>query len=82
MTEVLAEYCASLKHHLVLSEGPGFVTEHILHLAQLFWDVEGPALHSLLVYGVVHEGVIMDEINLRELSQLYSHVQGQRNDDL
>ena len=53
MVEVLARDGAPFEDHLVLGEGAGLVAEHVLHLAQLLGDIEGPTLHTLVVLLVV-----------------------------
>ena len=73
--EVLTHYGTPLEHHLVLCEGPGLVTEHELHLTELFGNVEGAALGALVVYGVIHQSVVMDEVNLHQLGNFYCNIQ-------
>ena len=36
----------------------------VVHLTQLFRDVERPALDPLVVRGVVQQGVVVDQVDL------------------
>ena len=80
--EVLSLQSTSLEDHLVLCQGPRLVAEHELDLAELLGDVEGPALGALVVDGVVHQLVVVDQINLDQLCYLYCNIQRQWNNDL
>ena len=80
--EVLPLKSTSLEHHLILSQCPGLVAEHELDLAELLGDVEGPALGALVVDRVVHQLVVVDQINLDQLCYLYCNIQRQWNNDL
>ena len=80
--EVLSLESTSLEDHLVLCQCPGLVAEHELDLAELLGDVEGPALGALVVDGVVHQLVVVDQINLDQLCYLYCNIQRQWNYDL
>ena len=80
--EVLTHYGTPLEHHLVLREGSGLVTEHELHLTELLWDVEGAALGALIVHRVIHQLVIVNQINLHQLDNLDCDIERQGDDDL
>ena len=80
--EVLTHYGTPLEHHLVLREGSGLVTEHELHLTELLGDVEGAALGALIVHRVIHQLVIVNQINLHQLDNLHCDIERQGDDDL
>ena len=80
--EVLPLQSTSLEHHLVLCQGPRLVAEHELHLTQLLRDVESSALGALVVDSIVHESIIVYEVDLHQLGDLDGDVQGQGDDDL
>ena len=82
VTELLACDAASLEHHLVLGQRARLVAEHVLHLPELLGDVERPALDSLLMHLVPHQGVVVDQVNLGDLGQLNRHIEGKGDDDL
>ena len=82
VVEVLTHYGTPLEHHLVLCEGPGLVTEHELHLTELLGDVEGAALGALVVHRVIHQLVIVNQIDLHQLDNLDCDVERQGDDDL
>ena len=82
VVEVLTHYGTPLEHHLVLREGPGLVTEHELHLTELLGDVEGPALGALIVHRVVHQLVIVNQVNLNQLDNLDCDIKREGDDDL
>ena len=82
VTELLACDAASLEHHLVLGQRARLVAEHVLHLPELLGDVERPALDSLLMHLVPHQGVVVDQVNLGNLGQLNRHIEGKGDDDL
>ena len=80
--EVLTHYGTTLEHHLVLCEGSGLVTEHELHLTELLGDVEGAALGALIVHRVIHQLVIVNQIDLHQLDNLDCDIERQGDDDL
>ena len=82
VVEVLTHYGTPLEHHLVLREGPGLVAEHELDLAELLGDVEGAALGALVVHRVIHQLVIVNEVDLDQLDNLDCDIQRQGDDNL
>ena len=82
MVEVLAHEGAPLEHHLVLGQCPRLVAGHEPDLAELLGDVEGPTLGALVVHRVVHQLVVVDQVNLDQLGNLNGNIQGQWNYDL
>ena len=82
VVEVLTHYGTSLEHHLVLCEGPGLIAEHELDLAELLGDVEGAALGALVMHRIIHQLVIVNEVDLHQLDNLDCDIQRQGDDDL
>lgn len=82
VVEVLTHYGTPFEHHLVLREGPGLVAEHELDLAELLGDVEGAALGALVVHRVIHQLVIVNEVDLDQLDNLDCDIQRQGDDNL
>ena len=82
MVKIFPHESTSLEHHLVLGEGPGLVAEHVLDLSELLGDVESAALCALVMETVVELPVVVDQVDLDQLRDLYSDVQRQRNDHL
>ena len=82
VAKILPGDAAPLEDHLVLGEGPGLVAEHVLDLSQLLGDVQSAALCALVMETVVELPVVVDQVDLDQLRDLYSDVQGQRNDHL
>ena len=82
VVKVLTHYGTPLEHHLVLCEGPGLVAEHELHLAELLRDVEGPALCALVMHRVIHQLVIVNQVDLHQLDNLDCDIERQGDDDL
>ena len=75
VVEVFAKESAPLEDHLVLSEGAGLVTEHVLDLAQLLGNIQCSTLRAFVVETVVELPVVVDEVNLDQLGDLYRHVE-------
>ena len=60
---------------MVLGECASLVREYILNLAQVFADVESPALEGRVRRGVVHFSVPVDEVDLNELDYLNGDIE-------
>ena len=82
VVEVFAEESAPLEDHLVLSEGASLVTEHVLDLTQLLGNIQSSTLRAFVVETVVQLSVVVDEVNLDQLGDLYRHVEREGNDHL
>ena len=82
VVKVLTHYGTTLEHHFVLCVGPGLVTEHELNLAELLGNVEGTALCALVVHRVIHQLVIVNQVNLHQLDNLDCDIERQGDDDL
>ncbi len=65
-----------LELHHILSEGPCFVREHILHLAQLLIQITGLDVCRHVLFRVVNEGVPLDKKGLHKLDHFESHHEG------
>lgn len=64
------------EHHLVFRQGPCFVREDVLDLAQVFGNVEGSTLNGQISFFIIKVKVVMKEVHLPKLYQLNGHVQG------
>ena len=79
VVEVFPKQSAPLEDHLVLSEGPCLVTEHVLDLTQLLRNIQRSTLRAFVMETVVELTVVVDEVNLDQLGDLYRHVEGEGN---
>lgn len=65
-----ASYGAAAEHHLVLGQRAGFIGEDVLHLAQIFGDIQSPTLQMWVCLLIVQVHVLMDKIHLADLHDL------------
>jgi len=75
-------YRATLENHFVLGQGASLITEYVLNLSQLLWNVECSALDPFIAGVVPHPQVLVNQVDLDQLGTLDGHVKGHRDDNL
>jgi len=75
MEIVLSSNRAALEYHLILCQSTSLVRKHVFYLSQVLIDVQCPALEGSVSDIIVHLHIPVDEINLDELDNHYSHIQ-------